>query len=296
MIAVTAIPEAGTRRELERILESTGWSVYHALNSDDVQASCVTKSADVVLIDVAFPGGAEHLLDRIKTDPDLFRTAVVIIGAGFDTAYVARVMDRGASDVLRKPLDPGDVVGRSRAAARTKALVSELTEQQTHLEELVLFDELTGLRNRRAVLSDLDQMLASAHRHGHGFAVLMIDIDRFKPINDEHGHRVGDEVLREVTARLEARLRSADVAGRIGGDELLVLLPETDAEGALVLAESIRGAIACKPFVTSMGALPVTVSLGSAAWDHEDATRLLERADLALYAAKDAGRDRAATA
>lgn len=297
MIAVTATPEATTQRELEGVLSSAGWTVEHARDTDEVIERCRTTRADVVLVDVAFPGGAEGVLDRLKTDTELFRVAVVVVvAAGLDPGVVLSAMDRGAADVLRKPLDPGDVVGRARAAARTKELVSELTEQQSHLEGLVLFDELTGLRNRRAVLSDLDQMLASSRRHGHGLAVVMIDIDRFKPINDEHGHRVGDEVLRETTARLQGRLRTADVAGRIGGDELLVLLPGTDASGAAVLAGSIREAVAATPFVTSNGPLPVTVSLGSAAWDGEDAAGLLERADLALYAAKDAGRDRTATA
>ncbi len=122
----------------------------------------------------------------------------------------------------------------------------------------------------------------------------MIDIDHFKSINDEHGHLAGDAVLIEVGRRIEGRLRDGDVAGRLGGDELLVLLPETDADGAATLAASIRDAIAAEPVqVPGNGSIEVTVSLGSAAWNGDSGAELLDRADRALYAAKGAGRDRA---
>src|SRR6185503_11686754 len=114
----------------------------------------------------------------------------------------------------------------------------------------------------------------------------------FKPINDRHGHRAGDEVLREVAKRLAARLRSADVAGRLGGDELLVVLPDTDAAGGATVAESIRHAVSEAPVPTSAGRLTVTVSVGSACWDGDEEIQvLLERADQAMYAAKAGGRD-----
>jgi diguanylate cyclase (GGDEF)-like protein len=296
MIAVTALSDSRIRSDLEAVLTGAGWTVRHASDGATVVEYCRTDPADVVLVDVQFPGGVEQLLLELKTDSELFRIAVVLVGAGLEVPDVLAAMDRGVADVLRAPLDPGDVVGRARAAARTKALVAELTEQQSHVEELVLFDDLTGLRNRRAVMSDLEQMVAASRRHGHGLSALMIDVDRFKAINDEHGHLVGDQVLREITRRLEGRLRTADVAGRFGGDEVLVLLPGTDAQGANVLAHSIRDAISERPVMTGNGAVAVTVSLGSAAWDGDDPTELLERADLALYAAKEAGRDRAATA
>ena len=208
------------------------------------------------------------------------------------TSSVLEALDRGADDVLRTPLNAADLVGRAFAAARTKALVEELTRQNDRLEELVFFDELTGLRNRRAMLHELEMLLAGARRHGHRLSVLMLDIDRFKPINDEHGHRAGDEVLRAVGQRLIGRLRREDVAGRLGGDELLVVLPDTDAPGAAIAAESIREAISERPVRSSAGPIDVTVSVGIAQWNDEDLPRLLEEADRALYAAKAGGRDR----
>jgi diguanylate cyclase (GGDEF)-like protein len=296
VIAVAAHTDAHVRATLADTLSSIGWTVHATPDPNDALEACRRLEADVLLAGGALPDGPLELLDRVKRDAELFRTAVVLLGDDIAPAHVVDWLSRGADDVLRTPLDPADVVGRASAAARTKALVKELTNQNERLEELAFFDELTGLRNRRAVLHELEMVLAGARRHGHQLSVLMLDIDRFKTVNDRHGHRAGDDVLREVARRLMDRLRREDVAGRLGGDELLVVLPDTGEEGAAVLAESIRGAISAGPITTASGPIGVTLSVGSAAWAGEDLNVLLERADGALYAAKGAGRDRAAAA
>jgi two-component system cell cycle response regulator len=296
MIAVAAHTDSRIRAEIADVLRASGWTVQVTDDADQAIAACRATEADVLLIGRELSGGVTDLLERVKRDAELFRTAVVLLGADLDAAEVLEWLQRGADDVLLTPPDPADVVGRAFAAARTKALVKELTAQNDRLEELVFFDDLTGLRNRRALLHELDMLLAGARRHGHDLSVLMLDIDRFKAINDRFGHRAGDDVLREVSRRLLARLRSADVAGRLGGDELLIALADTGADGAAVLAESIRAAVADGPIETSAGPIDVTISVGSAAWVDEDLGGLLERADGALYAAKAAGRDRSAAA
>lgn len=293
MIAVIAIPESATSRELARVLTDAGWTVRTARDPAHALRLCRSIDVDVLLIGDAVEGGAADFMDRLKSDGELYNMAVVFVGAGLDVDHVVSAMHRGAADVLRTPVDPADAVARATAAARTKALVKELTQHNDRLAGLVLFDELTGLRNRRAVRYDLEMLVATSRRHKRPLAAIMVDVDRFKAINDEHGHRAGDEVLREVSRRLEERLRGADVAGRLGGDELLVLLPETDADGAATLARSIRDAIGERPVDTTEGPIAVTVSLGSAAWAGETGDELVERADRALYAAKGAGRDRA---
>ena len=238
------------------------------------------------------PGGAPELLQRVKRDGELFRISVLMVAEAPDPGEVLAWMQRGAEDVLAVPVTPADVLARTFAAHRTKALVVELTAQTNRLQELAFFDELTGLRNRRAILKEVELLLAGARRQGRELSILMLDIDTFKPINDRHGHRAGDEVLREVAKRLSGRLRSADVAGRLGGDELLVVLPDTDAAGATTVAESLRHAISESPVPTSAGRLPVTLSVGSACWDGEEELQvLLERADQAMYVAKAGGRD-----
>ncbi len=291
MIAVTAIQEPALRQELTDVLSAVGWKVHHGRGSAHALRVSRIHEADVLLVDE----DAISLLDQLKADPELLHIGVVVVGDQLDVAGVVSALQRGAADVLRTPVDPPDAIARATSAARTKALVKQLTTQDDRLEGLVLFDELTALRNRRAIMLDLETQVAAARRHDRDLAALMIDVDHFKATNDTYGHRAGDAVLSEISKRIGQRLRGADLAGRLGGDEILVLLPETDARGAATLAASIRQAVSERAIRTPAGGVRATVSIGSAAWEGEPADLLLERADQALYAAKAAGRDRAVT-
>jgi diguanylate cyclase (GGDEF)-like protein len=130
-------------------------------------------------------------------------------------------------------------------------------------------------------------MVSAARRHGHPLSIAVLDLDHFKRVNDRHGHKTGDQVLVAAAHALGTNLRAEDQLGRLGGEEFLVLLPDTDVEAAAHVAEKLRAAVACAPTT-----VPVTVSIGLATWDGEATDDLLHRADEALYAAKDAGRDR----
>lgn len=162
------------------------------------------------------------------------------------------------------------------------------------MRELAFSDALTGLANRRWAEAQLDLELARTERYGGGFAVIVVDIDRFKRLNDVHGHAVGDEVLVGLAATLRRSLRATDRVARWGGEEFLVLAPETPLPAAIELADTLRRQVAATPFDHG---LVVTISLGVAGWERGD-TRgtLVERADAALYRAKGAGRDRVAVA
>ncbi len=150
-------------------------------------------------------------------------------------------------------------------------------------------DALTGLPNRRQLDDQLDRDIARAHRHREPLSVLLVDIDRFKAVNDRHGHRAGDRALRDLASRLSDTVRGGDLAGRWGGEEFLVIAPNTGQDAALELAERCRAAIAEAP-LASVGTL--TASFGVATlMEHEDARSLVHRADTALYGAKDGGRD-----
>lgn len=170
-------------------------------------------------------------------------------------------------------------------------MVKERTDRE--VLQLAMTDSLTGIPNRRALMEQAEHALA--RRDGSPLALLMIDVDYFKRINDNLGHPAGDAVLRQVTRLLAARLRGGDVLGRYGGEEFCVIAPDTDADGALTLAESLREIIAFKPLATERGELPVTVSVGLACCPVDtarDLKDLLAEADAALYAAKEAGRNR----
>ena len=165
---------------------------------------------------------------------------------------------------------------------------------QAELERLARTDPLTGLFNRRHMDALGDREIERSRRSRAPLAVMLADVDHFKRINDRYGHAVGDEVLVEMAARLQANVRGGDLVARWGGEEFCVLLADTDDQGARLAAERVRRAIAQRPFETSAGPLKVTLSLGVVALDDGPArlSSLLRQADAALYTAKSAGRNR----
>jgi len=159
-------------------------------------------------------------------------------------------------------------------------------------------DPLTGLGNRGATLAELQSRFDLSRRHGRPLSVVMCDLDHFKQINDQHGHGAGDIVLAGFGERVRLNLRGSDLAGRIGGEEFLLVLPETEMEGAVLLAERLRASLSDTPHLLPSGPLQVTCSLGVAQRNQEDrdAGALLGRADAALYAAKRQGRNQVVVA
>ncbi|MBU3903946.1 MAG: GGDEF domain-containing protein [Gammaproteobacteria bacterium] len=170
-------------------------------------------------------------------------------------------------------------------------MIKERTDRE--IMHLAMTDSLTGVPNRRALMDQGE--LVRAQRSGHPMSLLMIDIDHFKRINDIYGHPLGDEVLRQAAALMGKRLRAGDVLGRYGGEEFCVIAPDTDAEGALILAESLREILAATPLQTEAGAIAITISIGftcCATTGAREMKDLLAEADVALYQAKQAGRNR----
>jgi diguanylate cyclase (GGDEF)-like protein len=185
-------------------------------------------------------------------------------------------------------------VASVRAAHRSRELLDLALRRNVDLENLAYYDELTALPNRRGSMRQLEVLLSRARRHGLSLAVMVIDADHFKNVNDNYGHAAGDAVLCALGQRLRKRVRSEDIVGRWGGEEFVVALPDTTAEGALALAEQLRRSIARRPLDIGERAVRLTISIGVAAHDGEESlTALLDRADRALYAAKAGGRDRA---
>jgi diguanylate cyclase (GGDEF)-like protein len=181
------------------------------------------------------------------------------------------------------------------ALIELRANEKTLSHTVRELELLATTDELTGLHNRRSLLHRLKFETARAKRFRSPLSAVMIDLDRFKQINDEHGHAVGDQVLANVGRLLRDSVRVIDVPGRYGGEELCVILPNTPIEGALKFAETLRAKIEAQLHYAGPRQLPVTASIGVGSFDHmeiADAESLLRQADAALYRAKHAGRNR----
>jgi two-component system cell cycle response regulator len=273
------------RKRIARVLEDAGHEVLLAQDCNAAVSVCCERRPDVAVLHSRLCDGA---VSRIKADPDAYRTAVILIEpAGLDPQHAMRALGEGVQDFLVEPVADGEVLTRVEAASRTKDLQQELVAQGMRLESLLREDALTGLLNRRAILSQLGGSISGARRHGHPLSIAMVDLDNFKHINDTHGHSTGDAVLVAAVRAMRTHLRAEDALGRLGGEEFLVLLPDTEAGAAHRVAEKLRAEVAAAP-----AAVPVTCSVGVATWTGETPDLLLRRADEALYAAKDAGRDR----
>ena len=220
---------------------------------------------------------------------------ILLIGEDCDLPRLAKGLELGANDYLVRPVDRNELLARTGTQVRRKRLQDRLEQNYQRSFSLALTDELTGLYNRRYLLAHLDELIERINQGGTGVAILLFDIDHFKRVNDTHGHAAGDDVLRELAARATKSVRSVDLVARLGGEEFVVVMPETDIASAAEVAERLRLAVSKEPLiVTATGKrLTVTVSIGVAASERgEDRDRLLRRADHALYSAKTGGRDR----
>lgn len=211
-------------------------------------------------------------------------------------ARALRALDLGAHDIIARPLDEDELVARSRTLMRRKRYVDALRARLDHSMELAVTDQLTGLYNRRFLFAQLEPLVQRATCGGDPVSVMVIDLDHFKRINDRFGHDIGDAVLKEFSARLASNTRPVDFACRMGGEEFVVIMPNTEGDIACLAAERLRRHISAAPFVVDApgGSLDVTASIGVAQTEgvEDTAELVLKRADEGLYEAKSAGRNR----
>src|SRR4051812_40247280 len=247
---------------------------------------------DLILLDVDMPemDGFEACR-RLKADPATSAIPVVFLSGASTAQQKVQGLDLGAVDYVTKPFDPAELRARVRAALRTKYLMDLLAKR-------AMIDGLTGLWNRACFEQRLASELSLTRRSARPLACAMLDLDHFKRINDEHGHPFGDEVLRGVASVIQEACRAEDVPCRYGGEEFVLLLPNTALAGAVTLAERIRAAVSNTPFMFRRARVTVTCSIGIA--DNlrlaGSDTSLVDLADQALYRAKQDGRNRAVSA
>ena len=298
-IVVLLVEDSSAIRALvRRMLVAGGHTVVEASGGAAALAACRERQPDVMLLDVEMPEmSGWDVLAAMKADPDLRDVPVVFLTGRSDTTDIVDGLRLGAHDYLRKPCEPTELLARVQAAARVKRLQDELRQRNQDLDRISRTDALTGLRNRRHVEEYLVKLTSLARRNAEPIAVLVIDIDHFKSVNDTYGHDAGDAVLREVASRMLGSVRLEDMVGRWGGEEFLVVLPNTAAEGAAELAERLRQVVAETPCrLADADAVQVTISVGCAASLIDDAGRLVRSADAAMYEAKQTGRNRVVVA
>lgn len=242
-----------------------------------------TEAYDIYLIDMVLPGtSGDQVVNVLR---ERFPEAVIICMSQFTgEKSLTSVLLAGADDYIHKPFDGASLISRLKINVRAY-------KYRKQLERMVLIDPLTELYNRRYLFEQLEQEEAKARRYGRAFSVIMVDIDNFKELNDTKGHLTGDRILQSVGRVLEQSVRAADVVGRYGGEEFLLILPETEEEAARIVAEKIRKNVVSSPWPD--GVSGVTVSLGVAGYQKEEGYEdLLRRADARLYQAKREGKDR----
>lgn len=289
---------ASHRAEIRATIESSGLfdRVLEAADGLRGLKLLLAESVDVVLCDLEMPGldGDKLLLAR-GAHPAAASVPFVFLTASQDMGRRARLLEDGACDAIAKPFHPTDLIARLRLHLKVKRLQDELLVKNATLARLTTVDQLTGLRSRRYVSEVLSIEFQRARRYASALSVLMADLDRFKEINDRFGHPGGDVVLQGVASLLLSGLRSTDVGGRFGGDEMLVVMTQVPASGARVMAERWRANVESTSFRSPDGrAIRTTLSMGIAEYSkaYSQPDELLAAADKALYLAKQRGRNR----
>lgn len=243
------------------------------------------------------PTQAMHLMAELRARPGTRNAGFVLLLPERHQRLTALALDQGAHDVLILPVSTEEVALRLRSQIGRKRQADQLRIDVADGLQLAVIDPLTGLFNRRYALNHLENISLRAQSTGRDFAVLMLDLDHFKRVNDQFGHKAGDQVLVTLTNRLRVNLRAMDLIARIGGEEFLITLPESNAAQAHTIADRLRQVIEEAPVILDDGTpIHMTVSLGLSMGEPQGGTAdiavLLDRADRALYTAKAQGRNR----
>ena len=229
-------------------------------------------------------------LERTRAVP------ILAIADADNNARLLRGLEIGVNDYLLRPVDKNELLARARTQIRKRRYTDHLRDNVQNSIEAAITDALTGLHNRRYMESHLGTLAEQASARGKPLALMMLDIDFFKSINDNYGHDAGDDVLREFAVRIRKSIRGIDLACRYGGEEFVIVMPETDLHVAGMVAERLRRSIAGEPFAVNKGTkrIEVTISIGLSTLElkGEAVADVLKRADTALYRAKHDGRNR----
>lgn len=271
-------------------LLSDKYEVYAATDGETALEIVKEEPIDLVLLDVMMPGMSGYeVCEKLKADPETKDIPVIFITALTDEESIEKGFDVGGSDYITKPFKPREVLARVKTQLQLRAYYEEL-------QRLATTDPLTGLYNRRYFAQVARHLFESAKRYSKPLSVMLLDIDRFKSINDTYGHDTGDLALKVLADILKNSIRESDIACRFGGEEFIILLPETTAEDAEKLADRIRSKVENSSVPLSDGKeLRYTVSIGVAQVDlsvDENIEPAIKRADEALYRAKEEGRNR----
>ncbi len=289
-LTVLVIEDHPDQRDLLAIvLQREGYRVVTAANGIEALEKLEVEKVQIALSDIMMPkmDGFE-LINRIRSNPALKSIYLILITARIQEGDRVRGLDLGADDYITKPFSFSELLARVRVGSR-------VVQYQQHLEHQTHIDPLTGLFNRRAFEKKLDEEFERAKRYRHHLSLLILDIDNFKLINDTYGHHGGDAALVKISETLREKTRQSDFPSRYGGEEFVLVLPETDQDSALQVAAKILEAIRSSTFGSPNKPFRLTVSIGLTSTSSRSYTewpQMLKDADQALYVAKNNGKDR----
>jgi len=292
-LTVLVIEDHPDQRELLAIvLQREGYRVVTAANGLEALEKLEVENIQIALSDIMMPkmDGFE-LIKRIRTNPALKSIYLILITARIQEGDRVRGLDLGADDYITKPFSFSELLARVRVGSR-------VVHYQQHLEYQTQVDSLTGLFNRRAFEKKIHDEFERSKRYHNPLSLLILDIDNFKTINDTYGHHGGDAALVKISETFREKTRQSDFPSRYGGEEFVLVLPETDQENALQVASKIHDAIRSCAFGTTARPFRLTVSIGVSSTStrfYSDWREMLDDADQALYLAKNTGKDRIET-
>jgi putative two-component system response regulator len=296
------------REHLCSVLRVAGHTVLSAADAVEAESAWMKFQPRVIVCDWLLPGiSGVHLCTRIRAMSKNRYVQFIMVSVLTGQAQILEAFEAGVDDFLRKPFDAGELVARIRAGLRSvrlhddlavknqgsRELNDQLSQLNKRLETLAITDDLTGLYNVRHAKTRLEEQWALADRYNRPLTVALVDVDRFKTVNDTHGHAAGNLVLKQVTQTIREATRSTDTLCRVGGDEFLIIFAAQSVEEALLVAERIRSTIAEREFGEAGMKIRLTVSIGvcTRGKSMSESAALMAEMDRALYAAKQAGRN-----
>ena len=292
-LTVLIIEDHPDQRDLLAIvLQREGYRVITAANGVEALEKLNQEEVHIALSDIMMPkmDGFE-LINKIRSNSALRHIYMILITARIQEGDRVRGLDLGADDYITKPFSFSELLARVRVGSR-------VVQYQQHLEYQTQTDSLTGLFNRRAFEKKIGEEFERSKRYEHPLSVLIFDIDNFKIINDTYGHHGGDAALIKISEILRDKTRRSDFPSRYGGEEFVLILPDTDQESSLQVAKKFHEEIRSCSFGTANKPFLLTVSMGLASTsikEYSDWRQMVDDADRALYQAKNAGKDRIET-
>lgn len=300
--------DASMRALVRKVLETVGHQVLEASDGRAGMEMALEFQPQLMIVDWLMPQMNGLELTRALRQTKIGRSIYILIMTSLDDDdRLIEAFENGVDDFMNKPINPRVLAARLRAGQRVirlqqeldrdreeiRRFAAELAVSNRRLQEVALTDSLTGFPNRRYAIERMQQEWSVSSRTRRPLSGMVIDVDQFKSYNDSHGHDVGDAVLRQVAASIKGALRAQDIVARTGGDEFLVICPDTGLDAALACAERVRFAVESGPLKTSGQLLEMSVSIGVATRDTvmTDPDALIKRADQALYLAKEKGRN-----